>query len=128
MCLVNQYNSFPVYTSHVDGVKTLGENVADLGGLSLAWAAYKTLPNTDRWHANFNNDQLFWIYAGQVWCATSTQAAALNQIKVDVHSPAKYRIIGPMSNLPDFANTWNCPASSFMGRSLTTQRCQIWNL
>jgi len=127
-CLVAQYNSFPVESSFVNGASTLGENIADLGGLSLAYAAYKALPTENRLIPQFSNDQLFWIYAGQVWCQASTKEAALKQLTDDVHSPGKYRIIGPMSNLKEFAQTWQCSPNSRMGRSLTADQCQVWNL
>src|SRR4051812_540485 len=60
----SQFRAFAVYDKFVDGTKTLGENVADLGGLSLAWAAYKSLPATQQLLPPYSNDQLFWIYAG----------------------------------------------------------------
>jgi len=126
-CLIDQYNSFPVETSHVDGQLTLGENLADLGGLGLAWAVYKgsdsQLPQLI---PQVTNDQLFWVNAGQVWCSVSTPAQAMWQIANDVHSPGKYRIIGPMSNIKGFADAFNCPANSFMGRSKTDKACSVW--
>lgn len=77
-------------------------------------------------HSNITNDQIFWLAAAQVWCSVATPAQAQWQILNDVHSPGKYRILGPMSNLEGFADTYGCSATSFMGRSKTAKKCSVW--
>lgn len=125
-CLVNQYNTFNHMGFPVNGEKTLGENIADLGGLHLAWRAYKELPPQEQLHPRLTNDQLFWVYSGQVWCEKTTKDYAKLVIEHDTHAPGKFRINGPMSNLPAFAQTWGCSPSQPMGRSLTSERCELW--
>jgi membrane metallo-endopeptidase-like protein 1 len=99
----------------------------DLGGIGLAWRVYKqSAVISQLMPGKISNDELFWLSAGQVWCSVSTPAQAKWQIANDVHSPGKYRIIGPMSNLEGFADTFKCPSTSFMGRSKTPAKCTIW--
>jgi len=125
-CLVNQYNTFQVFGRNVSGISTLGENIADLGGLNLAFSAYKNAPPPSQLVSAFTNDQLFFLSFAQNWCTKNSQADAYNRLANDVHSPNKWRVNGPLSNMPSFADAYNCPASSFMGRSKTPARCEVW--
>jgi len=127
-CLVNQYDSFPVFGKYVNGLQTLPENIADLGGMNLAWAAYQanaTLPTTQLL-STFTNDQYFFLHIAQTWCEKTTMPYAYMRLATDVHSPAHWRINGPMSNMPAFAQAFQCASTSFMGRSLTSSRCEVW--
>lgn len=127
-CLVDQYNGFEYYDMHVNGDQTLGENIADLGGLHNAWETFLKIedrsPTLLRGHVS--NRELFWVYAGQVWCQKDTRAHAERQLTSDPHSPGKFRIIGPMSNLKGFAETFKCKPTDVMGRSLTSDQCVVW--
>jgi len=128
-CLIDQYDEFELVPGlHVRGEQTLGENIADLGGIGNAWSVYKRQNIIPQLMSNTNitNDQLFWIQAGQVWCSAWTVPQAQIQINYDVHSPGKFRINGPMSNLPAFADTFKCSADTPMGRSKTAKRCSVW--
>jgi predicted metalloendopeptidase len=129
-CLVDQYNSYEVVDGHnVDGAFTLGENVADMLGVNLAWQTYKenyepskTLPTAAA--AGYTNDQLFFIFLGQSWCSKTDEQTAIRLLQSDEHSPDKWRINGALRNMPEFASTWNCPADSFMGNA--ANRCELW--
>ncbi|GAB5354821.1 hypothetical protein AAMO2058_000152200 [Amorphochlora amoebiformis] len=127
VCLVDQFNAYEVAPGvFINGVQTLGENIADLGGAGLAFRAYKTLPTEAELLPPYSNDQLFWIRAGQVWCGNASAHALIDQVRNDVHSPFKWRVNGPFSNIPEFAHSFNCSASSTMGKSLTAARCEVW--
>jgi predicted metalloendopeptidase len=127
-CLVDLYDSFEVVPGHyVNGQQTLGENIADEGGSMNAWQAFlqEGVPS-EPLVEGYTNKQLFWVFLGQSWCEKKTPAAAIRQLKRDVHSPGKWRVNGVAMNNPGFADAFNCPASSFMGRSKTDKRCILW--
>lgn len=71
----------------------------------------------------FTRGQLFFIAYAQTWCAKASDEYLKRQVKVDVHSPAKFRIIGPLTNLPEFAATFKCPVGSPMNPA---DRCEVW--
>ena len=66
------------------------------------------------------------VYTGQLWCQTNNAATAASYIQYDVHAPGQIRVFAPSQNRPEFAEAFNCPADSFMGRSLKKERCTIW--
>ncbi|KAA6440486.1 M13 family metallopeptidase [Dyadobacter flavalbus] len=101
----------------VNGALTIGENVADLGGLTLAYYALeKSLQGKDEPKPidGFNWKQRFFLGWAQVWHMNTTDEALRNQIQTDPHSPAKERINGPMPHLKEFQAAWNCGAGSKM--------------
>ncbi len=126
-CIVEQYNGFtPVDNLHLDGKLTLGENIADLGGIKLAFAAYQlankknsvTAPKSE-----FNQEQLFFLGLAQSWCEKRRPEYARMLITVDPHSPGEYRINGPLANFPAFAAAWQCKAGDKMVRQ---NQCSVW--
>ncbi|XP_078035136.1 M13 family metallopeptidase neprilysin 3 isoform X3 [Augochlora pura] len=127
-CFVEQYNGFEVHGRHVNGRQTLGENIADNGGLKAAYHAYVTTPKTYKDQLplpglNLTHRQLFFLNFAQVWCSAATSEAIALQIEKDSHSPPKYRVIGPLSNLPEFASEFNCPKGSKMN---PIHKCEVW--
>ena len=72
------------------------------------------------------NDQLHFVWYAIQWAEVVTPAFAVSQLENDVHSPGRFRVIGPLSNFKPFAEAFNCPASSPMGRSLTSAACTLW--
>lgn len=126
-CLVSQYDAYKWFGIAVHGAQTLGENIADHGGVDAAWRAYQAVAKEDAALIDgMTNDQLFWTRLGQTWCQASSEAFAQYQIDKDVHSPGRFRIIGPLSNHPAYAGAFKCGKDSPMGRSLTSERCQMW--
>jgi len=103
--LIDQYNNFAVIdTFKVNGELTLGENIADLGGLTVAMQAFK---KTEQYKKNeiidgFTPAQRFYLSWAQVWKTNIRDETAKLYLKIDVHSPAKARVIAPLKNLPDF--------------------------
>ncbi|XP_038149405.1 neprilysin-like isoform X1 [Cyprinodon tularosa] len=130
-CIVDQYSNFSWDLAnglHLNGNNTLGENIADNGGIRQAYQAYKNfvkhngeeppLPGIDLSH-----DQLFFLNFAQVWCGTHRPEQAVNSIKVDVHSPGKFRVLGSLQNFPEFAKAFNCNKSSYM---VPDNICRVW--
>ncbi|EEB11803.1 endothelin-converting enzyme, putative [Pediculus humanus corporis] len=126
-CVVKQYSNYEINGRHLNGKQTLGENIADNGGLKAAYHAYlkqeqneSDLPLPG---LNLTHKQLFFLSFAQVWCSSSTAEATLLQIEKDPHSPSKFRVIGPLSNLREFSKEFNCPPGSKMN---PIEKCDIW--
>ncbi len=95
----------------INGALTIGENIADLGGLTLAYHALeKSLEGKPEPAPidGFNWKQRFFLGWAQVWHANITDAGLRNQIQTDPHSPARYRINGPLPHMTEFSNAWDC--------------------
>ncbi|KAE8355164.1 hypothetical protein BDV28DRAFT_129424 [Aspergillus coremiiformis] len=118
-CFIDQYSDFtaPAQDSeplHVNGRLTLGENIADAGGIGAAYHAWKKhdeaspdpqLPGL----SEFTKEQLFFIAYGNWWCSKTTAEAAREAIYNDPHAPKPARIIGTMENSREFNEAFNCP-------------------
>ena len=108
--LVDQYNNFMVIdTMKVDGELTLGENIADLGGLTVAYSAFS---KTDQFKEGktidgFTPQQRFFLSWAQVWRNNIRDENLKLRLKTDVHSPGKQRVNGPFSNMPQFFEAFN---------------------
>ncbi len=104
--LVNQFNNFVVFDSlHVDGELTLGENIADLGGLNISWQAFQKALNENGRPADiegFSPEQRFFLSYAQVWKQNIRDKELMRRVKEDVHSPGAFRVNGPLFNMPQF--------------------------
>ncbi|MCE9628163.1 MAG: M13 family metallopeptidase, partial [Candidatus Eisenbacteria bacterium] len=123
-----QFNDYTVLdTVHVNGSLTLGENLADLGGLAVAYAAmqkaYANQPRTKL--GGFTPEQRFFLGWARVWRNLQTDSDLRTQVQTDPHSPAKWRINGPMSNLKEFHDAWGCKHGDAMVRPESAQ-VRIW--
>lgn len=124
-CVVDQYNGYvAVDDLHLNGKLTLGENIADLGGLKLAHAAYvKARGGPVQTIGKYTDEQLFFLGTAQSWCTKRRDENARMRVTVDPHSPAQWRVDGPLSNLPEFAAAFHCKAGDKMVRE---KQCVIW--
>ncbi|MFO0656628.1 MAG: M13 family metallopeptidase [Polyangia bacterium] len=125
-CVVDQYNEYkPLPDANLDGKLTLGENIADLGGLKLALLAYRAAQKTNpvASKGSYSEEQLFFLGMAQAWCEKRRPEYSRLLINVDPHSPAEFRVNGPLSNLPDFASAWKCAPTAKMVRK---NQCQVW--
>ncbi|HMK05748.1 MAG TPA: M13 family metallopeptidase [Ferruginibacter sp.] len=126
--VVTQYNAFTVLdTLHVNGKLTLGENLADLGGLSIAYEAFK---NTKQGKSNtmidgFTPDQRFFLSWAQVWRSNILPEAAAQRILTDNHAPAMYRANAPLTNMEEFYKAFNVKPGDKMYKAPET-RTKIW--
>jgi endothelin-converting enzyme/putative endopeptidase len=127
-CVADQYSGYAVLGGelHLNGKLTLGENIADIGGLKLAWRAFQ-LRRAGRPEgpkvAGFSEDQRFYVSAAQVWCENVREQEAQTRVKTDTHSPGRYRVNGAFADQPDFAKAFACPAGSPMAPK---DRCEVW--
>uniref|UniRef100_A0A670IFG8 endothelin-converting enzyme 1 n=1 Tax=Podarcis muralis TaxID=64176 RepID=A0A670IFG8_PODMU len=127
-CMTEQYNKYLVNGEHVNGKQTLGENIADNGGLKAAYNAYKVwlkkngeekrLPSVD-----LTSHQLFFLGFAQVWCSVRTPESSHEGLVTDPHSPDKFRVIGTLSNSRDFVEHFKCPVGSLMNPG---KHCEVW--
>jgi len=127
-CLVKQYSLFVTNNQSLNGKQTLGENIADNGGLKASFHAFNSWIDEHKEELllpglNLTHKQLFFLAFAQVWCSSSTKEALHLQILNDPHSPARYRVIGPLSNMPEFENAYQCPVGSPMNPRV---KCEVW--
>ncbi|XP_066972387.1 endothelin-converting enzyme homolog isoform X3 [Macrobrachium rosenbergii] len=127
-CMVDQYSHFKLDGETINGKLTLGENIADNGGLKASFRAYEEWVKDNGEEAplpglNLNHKQLFFLGFAQVWCSSITKEAAHLEIMKDSHVPGKFRVMGTLSNSYDFAKAFNCS----IGKKMNPQtKCQIW--
>ncbi|KAH0624262.1 hypothetical protein JD844_007925 [Phrynosoma platyrhinos] len=95
-CIVNLYDNFTVYNQRVNGKHTLGENIADMGGLKLAY---------------YN------------WCIKRRSQSIYLQVLTDKHAPEHYRVLGSVSQFEEFGRVFHCPKNSPMN---PTHKCSVW--
>jgi putative endopeptidase len=111
-CVEEQYAGYEVQPGlKVDGKLTLGENIADLGGLKQSLRAYRKWVaehGAEPQVAGLTNDQLFFVAYAQAWCTIATPEAEKVQVRSDPHSPARFRVNGPVRNLPEFGEAFGC--------------------
>jgi putative endopeptidase len=103
--LVDQFDNYsPIDTLRINGELTLGENIADLGGLTIAYNAYqmslagKDAPVIDGW----TGEQRFFLGWAQIWRRKYRDEELRRRLVTDPHSPSQYRVIGPLVNMPEF--------------------------
>lgn len=126
-CVVKQFDSYEVQPNvFMNGKLTLGENIGDFAGLTVAYDAFmRSLAGKPR-PANIDGltpEQRFFIGWAQVWASKSTAAADLQQVRTNPHALARWRVNGPLSNMPQFAKAFGCKAGQPMVRA---DQCQIW--
>jgi len=127
--VVKQYNAYePLKGEHVNGKLTLGENIADIGGLKIAFAAYQNSLKGKAVPApidGFTGPQRFFLGAAIVWRQHIREAALSVRLKTDPHSPGRERVNGPLSNLPEFYEAFGCTDGQPMKRDAKV-RPAIW--
>jgi putative endopeptidase len=126
--VAQQFDGYTVIdTVHVNGKLTLGENLADLGGLAVAYAAmqkaYAGKPRTQL--GGYTPEQRFFLGWARVWRNLQTNEDLRTQVQTDPHAPAHWRINGPMSNLKEFREAWGCKDGDPMVRP-TDLSTRIW--
>ncbi|XP_017046056.1 neprilysin-2 isoform X1 [Drosophila ficusphila] len=129
-CIIEQYGNYTERATglNLNGINTQGENIADNGGVKESYIAYRRwaqkhgpepkLPGLD-----FTPEQMFWVAAGQTWCAKYRKESLKMRITTGVHSPSEFRVLGSLSNMKDFAKDFQCPEGSPMN---PVQKCEVW--
>ncbi|KAF3827370.1 hypothetical protein GH733_002856 [Mirounga leonina] len=154
-CMEEQYSQYQVNGERLNGRQTLGENIADNGGLKAAynvsglaglWWLRPTCPGglggAGQWvevaykawlrkhgeeqqlpAVGLTNHQLFFVGFAQVWCSVRTPESSHEGLVTDPHSPARFRVLGTLSNSRDFLRHFGCPVGSPMNPG---QLCEVW--
>ena len=125
-CVKKQFDGYVVLGDvHVNGKLTLGENIADLGGAKLALAAMKTKNGTSKrmYEGGYTAEQEYFLGFAQSWCGKLRDEALRHQVATNPHSPPNFRVNGPISNLPEFAQAFSCKPDAKMVRK---DRCEVW--
>jgi endothelin-converting enzyme len=127
-CFVDQFNKFSVpgldgQPLHVNGKLTLGENIADAGGIAAAYAAYqrRNAAKPDKHIAGlemFTKEQMFFVSYSTWWCGKVRPAQAVQYIYTDPHSPADKRILGTLANSAGFREAFKCKNKQ--------PTCELW--
>jgi putative endopeptidase len=125
-CIKDQYTNFvAVDDLKVNGKLTLGENVADNGGLRIAYMAMlSTFAGKEPASADgLSAEQRFFLGWANVWCQNRTDALSRMLVTIDPHSPSKYRVNGTVSNMPEFREAYHCAATAPM---VNQNACRVW--
>ncbi len=127
--VVKQFDSYTVLDSatHVNGKLTLGENIADFGGLTVSYAAMeKALGSAPRTKIDgFTPEQRFFLGWAQVWRQVYRPQSLRTQVNSNEHAPSMWRVNGPLSNMPEFKAAWGCKDGDAMVRPAAL-RARIW--
>jgi putative endopeptidase len=126
--VVSQYNGFTVVdTIHVNGKLTLGENLADLGGLNVAYAAFKKTKEgqSNKKIDGFTPDQRFFLSWAQVWRSSQRPEAAAQRILTDPHSPEQYRTMAPLTNIDAWYKAFNIKEGDKLYKK-PEDRTKVW--
>jgi len=127
-CVIDQFNSFEVEKDiHENGNLVVGESIADLGGLVVAYAAFqKAMEGKPRVNIDgFTPEQRFFLGYARGWATNTRPEFARLLVNVDPHPLPQFRVNGPLSNMPEFAKAFACKAGDPMVRE-EKDRCQIW--
>lgn len=126
-CVAAQYNQYEALPGlKVNGKLTLRENIADLGGIKLAFRAYRALraPAVSEIEADgFDEDQMFFLGVGQAWCTLRREEETRRRAKVDSHAPPRFRVNGALSDLTEFHRAFGCQVGRPMHPAST---CEVW--
>lgn len=126
-CLATQFSTFEALPgAFVNGALTNGENIADAGGVKLAFAAYRalragatTVPRAE----GFTEDQQLFIAMGQIWCMQDRPEETRRRLVNDPHAPPRLRVIGALRNFRAFAEAFQCAPGTPMNPPDT---CTVW--
>jgi len=125
-CISDQYSKYVIIDDiHINGKLTLGEDVADLGGLMLAYMAWKDDTKGQKLDPidGLTPEQRFFVGYGQSWCGQVRDESKRLRATVDPHSPDKYRTNGVVSNMPQFQGAFHCKAGQPM---VNLNQCRVW--
>lgn len=130
-CLTEFYNNIYVkdVNKTLNGTNTLNENIADNSGIRQSFQAYKTWqkssgkPDATLPGLNYTQNQLFFINYAQTYCTQVGRTELLQQVLTSAWSPGRFRVLGPLQNLGEFASTFNCPRGSPM---VPQHTCTVW--
>jgi len=128
-CIEDQYSQYEAVPGvKLDGKLTAGENIADNGGVKIAYGAYHAwrehvAPPPPREVDGYSDDQLYYMSYAQSWCSKETPEYLETMARTNPHSPPKWRVNGVISNQSGFAAAFKCPAGAAM---VPAKQCGVW--
>jgi putative endopeptidase len=125
-CIVDEFDAFePAPGAHENGKLVQGEAIADLGGLTIAYRAFEKTPQAKAHKTvdGYTPEQRFFLAYAQVWRSIGTEGYIRQIAATNEHPWDKFRVIGTLSNMPEFQSAFTCAANAAMVRK---NRCQIW--
>ena len=123
-CIADLYSGFEIADAPVIGIKTLGENMADSGGTKIAHQALlEWYEETTGQKTSLAGERLFFVSFAQLWCEKGRKQSLQSRVQRDQHSPGPFRANGVVSQNPDFARVFSCPADSPMNPDF---KCSVW--
>jgi endothelin-converting enzyme/putative endopeptidase len=125
-CISDQYSQYVIVDDvKINGKLTLGEDVADLGGLMLAYMAWKEDTKSQKLDPidGLTPDQRFFVGYAQSWCGDTRDAEKRLRATTDPHSPEKFRTNGVVTNMPEFQKAFQCKTGTPMAPA---KRCRVW--
>jgi putative endopeptidase len=126
--IIEQFNNYTVLDGiHLNGELTQGENIADLGGMLIAYDAFKRTKEgqSDKLIDGLTPDQRFFLSYAKVWQIKNTDESIRQNVLTDPHSPPQYRVNGPLSNMPAFYKAFNVKPGDQLYRP-DSMHVQIW--
>ncbi|EKX51779.1 hypothetical protein GUITHDRAFT_65658 [Guillardia theta CCMP2712] len=117
-CVARLFDSYSVAYRHVNGNLTLGEDMADAGGLKFSYQAFMAAKERQP-----EEKRVFFTAFAQTWCTVERKKGVLNQVLTDPHAPNKFRVLGALSQFAPFAEVFQCPRGSPMAPA---ERCDVW--
>jgi predicted metalloendopeptidase len=126
-CVVEEYSAFEVLPNlRLNGKLTLGENIADQGGMKLAYQAWIKKQGTQTLKSSREDmtpSQLYFLAFAQSWCQKEHEAYTRMRVTIDPHSPSRYRVNGVLSQFEPFSRVYNCSVGSKMAPA---KPCEVW--
>jgi putative endopeptidase len=127
-CVQDQYAQYEAVPGvKLNGELTSGENIADIGGVKLGLIALdawkRAHPGEHRVVPGFNDEQLFFLAYAQGWCSKETPQFLEMLARTNPHSPPRWRVNGPMADVPQFASAFQCKATAPLNPA---RRCAVW--
>eukprot|EP00802_Teleaulax_amphioxeia_P007748 Tamp_07756.p1 GENE.Tamp_07756~~Tamp_07756.p1 ORF type:complete len:773 (+),score=207.08 Tamp_07756:340-2319(+) len=117
-CIADLFSTYSIGDRHVNGKYTLGEDIADAGGLKFSYNAFlKKQPRS------MMEKRIFFTSFAQTWCSVQRRKSAVSSVLSDTHAPSKFRVLGGLSQFAPFAEAFQCPAGTPMA---PVHRCSLW--
>ncbi|RAR69259.1 M13 family metallopeptidase [Flavobacterium aciduliphilum] len=125
--IVKQFNQYKIGDKNINGEATQGENIADLGGVVMGYEAFKKTKQfkTKEIIGGLTPEKRYFLAYGYAWMVQATKESLLQQVMSDVHSPAQFRINGPLANIPEFYKAFSIKPGSPMYQP-DSLRVSIW--
>jgi predicted metalloendopeptidase len=117
-CIADLFSTYSIGERHVNGKYTLGEDIADSGGLKFSYHAF-----VGKEPRSALEKRIFFTSFAQTWCSVQRRKSAISSVLSDTHAPSKFRVLGGLSQFAPFADAFQCPVGAPMAPA---KRCSLW--